>query len=82
MGKQGLIELAAAKVSTQRTIIISRHAQEHKIIIGQKLLLQDDEGKDINFFMKGAFNMSIDSLVIFRDAINEALSTLEQQNIL
>lgn len=71
-----LKEIVRVKVTDKRTIVISHNEQEDKIIIGQQIHTVDEEGKPMNFFLKGALNLPADMLPKVEEAINKALDEL------
>jgi hypothetical protein len=73
------IEISSVKISPKRTIVFSQTANDNgNVIIGQKLTVKDENGKPLNFFMKGAMNIPVNSLYDFRDAVNLVLKSLEE----
>jgi len=72
-----LKEIVRVKVTDKRTIVISHNEQEDKIIIGQQIHTVDEEGKPMNFFLKGALNIPADMLPKVSEAINEAIDELD-----
>lgn len=74
---RNLKEIVRVKVTDKRTIIISHNEQEDKIIIGQQIHTVDEEGKPMNFFLKGALNIPAEMLPKVSEAINEAIDELD-----
>jgi hypothetical protein len=72
------VEIAAVNISSKRTIVLSK--SNENIIIGQKLSVKDDNDKPINFFLKGALNIPVDSIYDFRDAINDVIKHIEKND--
>ena len=73
---RNLKEIVRVKVTDKRTIVISHNEQEDKIIIGQQIHTVDEEGKPMNFFLKGALNFPADMLPKVEEAISKALDEL------
>lgn len=82
MVRSQLVEIVSAKVSDQREIVISLNSDENKIIIGQCISSLDEFNKPFKFFLKGAMNISVEAIVRLRDALNEAITVLENKNFL
>jgi hypothetical protein len=74
---RNLKEIVRVKVTDKRTIVISHNEQEDKIIIGQQIHTVDEEGKPMNFFLKGALNIPAEMLPKVSEAINEAIDELD-----
>ena len=74
---RNLKEIVRIKVTDKRTIVISHNEQEDKIIIGQQIHTVDEEGKPMNFFLKGALNIPAEMLPKVSEAINEAIEELD-----
>lgn len=74
---RNLKEIVRVKVTDKRTIVISHNEQEDKIIIGQQIHTVDEEGKPMNFFLKGALNIPAEMLPKVGEAINEAIDELD-----
>ena len=72
-------ELTSAKVSNNRTIVISS-CSKGGYTLAQKMRLKDDEGKEMNIFLKGAFTVEdVNGLYELRDAINGAIAIEEEK---
>lgn len=71
-------ELCRAKVSKIRNIVISKTDKGAFYIAQQLDVLDEDTGKNINVFLKGALKVeNIDGLYILRDSINLAIKKVE-----
>lgn len=70
-------ELAKAKIQNKRNIVISQCSKGGFTVAQQ---LEVEEGNRLTgVFFKGAFHIdNVDGLVNLRDALNVALSTIEQ----
>lgn len=73
------VEINSIKVTKQRTIVISRNTVEDQIIIGQRMKTFDENDKEINFFLKGAIKIPLESLESLRDTMTEAIGILQDQ---
>lgn len=73
---RNLKEIVRVKVTDRRTIVISHNEREDKIIIGQQIHTIDEEGKPMNFFLKGALNIPAEMLPKVSEVINEAIDEL------
>ena len=74
---RNLKEIVRVKVTDKRTIVISHNEREDKIIIGQQIHTKDEEGKPMNFFLKGALNIPAEMLPKVSEAINEVIDELD-----
>lgn len=74
-------ELCRAKVSKIRNIVISKTSNGAFYIAQQLNVLDEDTGKNINVFLKGALKLeSIDAMYALRDSINLAIEKAEKEN--
>ena len=74
-------ELCRAKVSKIRNIVISKTSNGAFYIAQQLNVLDEDTGKNINVFLKGALKLeNIDAMYSFRDSINLAIEKAEKEN--
>lgn len=74
-------ELCRAKVSKIRNIVISKTSNGAFYIAQQLNVLDEDTGKNINVFLKGALKLeNIDALYALRDSINLAIEKAEKEN--
>lgn len=74
-------ELCRAKVSKIRNIVISKTSNGAFYIAQQLNVLDEDTGKNINVFLKGALKLeSIDAMYALRDSINLAIEKAENNN--
>ncbi len=74
---RNLKEIARVEVTDKRTIVISHNKKEDKVLIGQQIHTKDEEGKPMNFFLKGALNIPAEMLPKVSEAINEAIDELD-----
>lgn len=75
---RNLTELVKVNISGKRTLVISHNKKEDKILIGQQIHTHDEEGRPMNFFLKGALNIPTEMIKDVRDAIDEAIKELEK----
>lgn len=69
-------EIASAKISDTRNVVISE-CSKGGFTVAQQLVANEGDEKT-NVFMKGAFHVAdIDGLYNMRDALNEAISRLD-----
>lgn len=74
-------ELCRAKVSKIRNIVISKTSNGAFYIAQQLNVLDEDTGKNINVFLKGALKLeNIDAMYALRDSINLAIEKAEKGN--
>lgn len=74
-------ELCRAKVSKIRNIVISKTSNGAFYIAQQLNVLDEDTGKNINVFLKGALKLeNIDAMYALRDSINLAIEKAEKEN--
>lgn len=74
-------ELCRAKVSKIRNIVISKTSNGAFYIAQQLNVLDEDTGKNINVFLKGALKLeNIDAMYALRDSINLAIEKAEREN--
>ena len=74
-------ELCRAKVSKIRNIVISKTSNGAFYIAQQLNVLDEDTGKNINVFLKGALKIeNIDAMYALRDSINLAIEKAEKEN--
>lgn len=74
-------ELCRAKVSKIRNIVISKTSNGAFYIAQQLNVLDEDTGKNINVFLKGALKLeNIDAMYALRDSINLAIEKAENNN--
>lgn len=78
-------ELCRAKVSKIRNIVISKvisKTSNGAFYVAQQLnVLDEDTGKNINVFLKGALKLeNIDAMYALRDSINLAIEKAENNN--
>lgn len=74
-------ELCRAKVSKIRNIVISKTSNGAFYIAQQLNVLDEDTGKNINVFLKGALKLeNIDAMYALRDSINLAIEKAERGN--
>ena len=74
-------ELCRAKVSKIRNIVISKTSGGAFYIAQQLNVLDEDTGKNINVFLKGALKLeNIDAMYALRDSINLAIEKAENNN--
>ena len=72
-------ELAKAKVHEKRNLVVSKNNHAGGYTLAQQLTIQEGT-KQINIFIKGAIHVgSLEGLYNLRDAVNEAL-TIEENN--
>lgn len=73
-------ELCRAKVSKIRNIVISKTSNGAFYIAQQLNVLDEDTGKNINVFLKGALKLeNIDAMYALRDSINLAIEKAEKE---
>lgn len=74
-------ELCRAKVSKIRNIVISKTSNGAFYVAQQLNVLDEDTGKNINVFLKGALKLeNIDAMYALRDSINLAIEKAENNN--
>lgn len=74
-------ELCRAKVSKIRNIVISKTSNGAFYIAQQLNVLDEDTGKNINVFLRGALKLeNIDAMYALRDSINLAIEKAEKEN--
>ena len=73
---RNLKEIARVEVTDKRTIVISHNKKEDKVLIGQQIHTKDEEGKPMNFFLKGALNIPSEMLPEVGEAIDKAIEEL------
>lgn len=74
-------ELCRAKVSKIRNIVISKTSNGAFYIAQQLNVLDEDTGKNINVFLKGALKLeNIDAMYSLRDSINLAIEKAEKED--
>lgn len=79
--KVNFVELCRAKVSKIRNIVISKTPNGAFYIAQQLNVLDEDTGKNINVFLKGALKLeNIDAMYALRDSINLAIEKAEKGN--
>lgn len=70
------VEIASAKISDSRNVVISA-CSKGGFTVAQQLVAEEASGKT-NVFMKGAFHVSdVEGLYNMRDALNMAIDYLE-----
>lgn len=75
-------EIARAKVTESRNIIISKCSKGGYTIAQQLEVLEGIENKTTNVFMKGAFHIdNIEGLYNLRDAINISIKKIENGDV-
>ncbi len=55
-------QLATIDITKKRTVVISLNSQEEKVLIGQQIKTEDEDGAEINFFLKGALSVPVDQV--------------------
>lgn len=77
-GKVEYKELARANVTDSRSIVISS-CSRGGFTIGQQIQVKEAE-RTMNMFIKGAFHVkNMEGLYNLRDAVNMAISTIEEE---
>ena len=76
--KRTFRELARAKIQESRIAVVSENGHG-EITIGQAVQIQEGSRRT-EVFMKGAFFIDKDKLFDFRDALNEAIRKLEEED--
>lgn len=72
-------EITSAAVSSNRTIVISK-CSKGGYTMAQKMRLKDDDNREMDIFLKGAFTIGdMNGLYELRDAINAAIDAEEEE---
>lgn len=77
MGNNVFTILSKAKIQEKRNVVIS-YTDRDNFAIGQQVEIEES-GRTTSMFLKGAMFVDKDKLINIRDALNEALSKLEDE---
>jgi hypothetical protein len=72
-------ELSRAKTHEKRNVIISKDNYKKTLVSLAQQIVVEEGNKRTEIFLKGAITIQKDKLVNLRDAINEALAKLEDE---